>query len=345
MDAFFASVEQRDHPELKGKPIAVGGSKLRGVVAAASYEARKYGVKSAMSSQKAVQLCPELIFVKSNFEQYKTVSQSIREIFARFTKLIEPLSLDEAYLDITDLPDGYSSATEVANAIRTAIFNELNLTASAGVSYNKFLAKLASDVNKPNGCFVIKSKDAHQFLTELPIRRFYGIGKVTAEKFKQLGILYGSDLYRMSEKKLQQHFGKQAKLYYNLVRGIDERIVKPTRERKSMGLERTFGYNIKSEEDLLEELSNLSGLIFKKINTSEISGRTLTVKIKYQDFKQITRSITQEDYYSTLDQIKETACQLVNENGILDKEIRLLGISISNFNKTNKKGEQISLPF
>ena len=333
MDAFFASVEQRDDPSLRGKPIAVGGNSIRGVVAAASYEARKFGVKSAMSSAKAAQLCPELIFVKSRFEAYKIVSSQIREIFLKYTSIIEPLSLDEAYLDISNLPVGYDSATAVAEKIREEIYGKTKLTASAGVSYNKFLAKMASDVNKPNGIFVITPKKALPFLAQLEIKKFYGIGKVTAAKFQKMGILYGSDLQKQSITTLEQHFGKSAKSYYNLCRGIDHREVKSSRERKSVGAERTFRHDVKSEEELFLQLEHISKMVSERCVKNNKKGRTVTLKVKYSDFKQITRRITDEEYKDDAQTIFEIVKSLSKEGFDFEKGIRLLGITVSNFQK------------
>lgn len=346
MDAFFASVEQRDNPQLKGKPIAVGGDKSRGVVAAASYEARKFGVKSAMASSKAHQLCPDIIFVKPNFEQYKLASQGIRVIFERYTKLIEPLSLDEAFLDVTVLPKGYSNAIEVANAIRRDIEKELNLTASAGVSYNKFLAKMASDINKPNGLFEILPEATDAFLKNLRIEAFFGIGKVTAAKFKKLGVFFGSDLQRLSLPQLSQHFGNQAQHYFNLARGIDHRKVQPNRIRKTIGAERTFSNNIYSVKQANVELEKIVTEVHKRLEKSNKSARTITLKIKYTDFKQITRSITLYQPTQAKSVIKTNAAFLLQQISNWELGVRLLGISLGNLDKQEtKKGEFIQLSF
>lgn len=346
MDAFFASVEQRDNPELKGKPIAVGGGNLRGVVAAASYEARKFGVRSAMSSAKAAQLCPDLIFVKPRFDSYKKASVEIKKVFLKYTKTIEPLSLDEAYLDISILPKGFESATALAEQIRNDIFEATKLTASAGISYNKFLAKTASDVNKPNGQFVITPKKAKPFLGQLEIRKFYGIGKVTAAKFQKMGILYGSDLQKQKLTFLEQHFGKSAKAYYNLSRGIDFRPVKAHGERKSVGAERTFRHDIKTREDLIGQFEILSKTVSEKCNTSKKKGRTVTIKIKYSDFIQITRSYTNDEFKNDSTTIFEISKNLCEEAFDFDKGIRLIGVTVSNFEPKKKNGfEQLELPF
>lgn len=343
MDAFFASVEQRDNPELKGKPIAVGGSRQRGVVAAASYEARKFGVKSAMSSQKAAMLCPEIIFVKSRFEVYKEVSSIIRSIFKKYTPLIEPLSLDEAYLDITALPEGFTSATEVAEQIRADIFKATNLTASAGVSYNKFLAKMASDVNKPNGIFVLTPKKAQPFLSQLEVRKFYGIGKVTAAKFQKLGVLYGSDLLKLPLSHLEQHFGKSAKSYYNLARGIDYREVKTHRERKSVGAERTFLADVNSVEDLIPHIEFIAQTVSDRCKKNKKSGRTITLKIKYGDFNQITRSNTLDKATNDSSLLLESARQLLQLVPNIENGIRLLGLTMSNFEQQKSPNKQLRL--
>ncbi len=343
MDAFFASVEQRDNPDLRGKPIAVGGSRQRGVVAAASYEARKYGVRSAMSSQKAAMLCPKLIFVKSRFEIYKQVSSVIRSIFERYTQLIEPLSLDEAYLDVTNLPQGFNSATEVAEQIRKEIFEETQLTASAGVSYNKFLAKMSSDVNKPNGIFILTPKKAQNFLAQLEIKKFYGIGKVTAGKFQKLGVLYGSDLLRLSLTSLEQHFGKSAKSYFNLARGIDHREVKPHRERKSVGAERTFSSDLNSVEDLIPHLEFIAKAVSERSKKNNKSGRTITLKVKYGDFTQITRSQTFEKETNNLQDLIKTGKELLAIVPNIELGIRLLGLTLSNFEKQKSPNKQLRL--
>ncbi len=328
MDAFFASVEQRDNPKLRGKPVAVGSGSIRGVVAAASYEARKYGVKSAMSSVKAVQLCPKLIFVKPQFESYKKVSVTIREIFQRYTKIIEPISLDEAYLDVSVLPIGFKSATTLAEKIRKDIFKETRLTASAGVSFNKFLAKTASDVNKPNGQFVITQSEAELFLSQLEIRKFYGVGKVTAIKFQKMGILYGSDLQKQKLSLLKQFFGNSAQTYFNICRGIDSRLVKANSERKSVGVEKTFRHDIKTEDDLIAEFHQLSQVVAERCVKNKKKGRTVTIKIKYSDFKQITRSFTDNIYKNDSESIFNISKKLCSEGFDLDKGIRLVGISI-----------------
>ena len=290
MDAFYASVEQHDDPDLRGKPIAVGGGSDRGVVAAASYEARKYGVRSAMPSVTAKRLCPDLIFVKSRFDRYREVSAQIREIFHDYTDLVEPLSLDEAYLDVTENKYNFPSATIIAYEIRRRIYETTGITASAGISVNKFIAKIASDYNKPNGQKTIVPEEIIEFLEELEIRKFHGIGKVTAEKMYQFGIFTGKDLKRKSLEFLVENFGKSGSHYYKIVRGIHKSPVKPDRIRKSLGAERTFSENISSEVFMKERLIQIAEEIEKRIAKSDVSGKTVTLKIKYRDFKTQTRS-------------------------------------------------------
>lgn len=292
MDAFFASVEQRDNPSLKGKPVAVGGSSERGVVAAASYEARKYGVRSAMSSKIAAQKCPHLIFVKPRFESYRAVSHQIREIFAEYTPLIEPLSLDEAYLDVTNNLKGIESATQIAIEIKEKIKMRTQLTASAGVSYNKFLAKIASDFNKPDGLYIIKPKQGPLFVETLEIDRFHGIGKVTAQKMHKMGIFTGKDLREYDEAFLVKHFGKIGRYYYQIARGIDTRIVNPERIRKSVGSENTFMQDLEARAEIQLGLEPLIEDVWRYCTKHEIFGRTVSLKVKYNDFQIVTRSRT-----------------------------------------------------
>ena len=292
MDAFYASVEQRDNPELRGKPVAVGGSQARGVVAAASYEARKFGVRSAMPSVTAKRKCPDLIFVKPRFDVYKAVSLQIREIFAEYTPLIEPLSLDEAYLDVTENLKGIVSATWIAEEIRARIRAETELTASAGVSYNKFLAKLASDHNKPDGLFVITPEMGPAFVETLPVRKFHGIGPATARKMEQLGIRTGLDLKAQTLAFLQQHFGKAGSYYYWAARGIDERPVRADRIRKSVGAENTFPADLFTYEAARDQLRDIIDKVWAHCERSGTRGRTVTLKIKFANFRQITRSRT-----------------------------------------------------
>lgn len=345
MDAFYASVEQHDQPELKGKPIAVGGEH-RGVVAAASYEARKFGVRSAMSSKIAKEKCPHLIFVKPRFHRYKEISQKIREIFHEYTDLVEPLSLDEAYLDVTENKKNIESANEIAREIRQKIFEETGLTASAGISVNKFLAKVASDINKPNGQKTIHPTQILDFLEELPIEKFYGIGKVTANKMYSLQIFKGKDLKAKSMEELARLFGKSGIYYYNVVRGIHHGEVKPHRIQKSVGVEHTFWDDINEDEELYQKLKSLSEELESRLTKREIKGKTLTLKIKYKDFSQYTRSKTQEVYYENAEDFYETA-QKLWELRPYNKAIRLLGLSLSNLNTEEKKqiSVQLKIPF
>ena len=296
MDAFYASVAQLDNPELKGKPIAVGGGGKRGVVAAASYEARKYGVRSAMSGVLARQKCPHLIFVKTDFERYKEISTKIRQIFYEYTDLVEPLSLDEAYLDVTENKKGNPSASLIAQEIRDRIYSELALRASAGISINKFIAKVASDINKPNGQKTINPEEVLLFLEELSINKFYGVGKVTAAKMNNLGIFNGLDLKNKPLEELTKLFGKSGTYYYNIVRGIHHSTVKPNRIRKSIAAERTFSENISSEVFMLERLHKIAEELERRMIASETKGKTITLKIKYSDFTQQTRSKTVQNF-------------------------------------------------
>ena len=331
MDAFYASVEQLDNPDLRGKPVAVGGSSQRGVVSAASYEARKFGVRSAMSSVMAKRNCPDLIFVKSNFERYREISAQIREIFYEYTDLVEPLSLDEAYLDVTENKKGLMSATLIAKKIRDQIKEKTGLNASAGISINKFIAKVASDINKPNGQKTVPPEEVLQFLEELDIRKFYGVGKVTAEKMYRLGIFNGKDLKSKTEEYLSEHFGKSGRHFYRVVRGIHHSEVKPHRTRKSLGAERTFNENISSEIFMLEKLQNIAEEIERRLKRSDVAGKTITLKIKYSDFTQQTRSKTISYYISSKELILEIAKELLYQEK-MKNSVRLLGISLSNLN-------------
>jgi DNA polymerase-4 len=341
MDAFYASVEQLDNPELRGKPVAVGGSSQRGVVSAASYEARKFGVRSAMSSVMAKRNCPDLIFVKSNFERYREISAQIREIFYEYTDLVEPLSLDEAYLDVTENKKGLMSATLIAKKIRDQIKEKTGLNASAGISVNKFIAKVASDVNKPNGQKTVAPEEVLEFLEELDIRKFYGVGKVTAEKMYRLGIFNGKDLKSKTEEYLSEHFGKSGRHFYRVVRGIHHSEVKPHRTRKSLGAERTFNENISSEIFMLEKLQNIAEEIERRLKRSDVAGKTITLKIKYSDFTQQTRSKTISYYISSKELILEIAKELLYQEK-MKNSVRLLGISLSNLNteKADTKEEE-----
>lgn len=339
MDAFYASVEQLDHPELRGKPVAVGGSSKRGVVSAASYEARKFGVRSAMSSVMAKRNCPDLIFVKSNFERYREISAQIREIFYEYTDLVEPLSLDEAYLDVTENKKGLMSATLIAKKIRNQIKEKTGLNASAGISVNKFIAKVASDINKPNGQKTVAPEEVIEFLEQLDIRKFYGVGKVTAEKMYRLGIFSGKDLKLKSEDYLTEHFGKSGRHFYNVVRGIHHSEVKPHRIRKSLGAERTFNENISSEVFMLEKLQNIAEEIERRLKKSDVAGKTITLKIKYSDFTQQTRSKTISYFISSKDLILELAKELLYQEK-LKNSVRLLGISLSNLNTEKEDAKE-----
>ena len=335
MDAFYASVAQMDNPDLRGKAIAVGGGGIRGVISAASYEARKFGVKSAMSGRLAIKLCPELIFVKTDFERYTEISKRIRKIFFDYTDLVEPLSLDEAYLDVTENKKGLPSASLIAKEIRQRIFTEVGLTASAGISINKFIAKVASDYNKPNGQKTVNPEDVLQFLEDLDIRKFYGVGKVTAEKMYQKGIFTGRDLKAKSAEYLEENFGKSGRSYYYIVRGIHNSEVKPNRIRKSLAAERTFSENLSSEIFMLEKLEHIAEEVSKRLNKSNISGKTITLKIKYSDFTLQTRSKTLPYFVSEKSIILETAKDLLYQDS-LNNSVRLLGISLSNLNTESK---------
>lgn len=329
MDAFYAQVEQRDRPEYRNKPIAVGSSMARGVVATASYEARKFGVQSAMPSITAKQKCPSLIFAPPRFDVYKTVSQEIREIFSKYTTLIEPLSLDEAFLDITDNIQNHKSALETAKAIQNEILETLSLTCSIGISYNKFLAKIASDLRKPNGISTISAKNALTFLDTLPIDKFFGIGKKTAEKMHALNIQNGKDLRQLSREELIHHFGKAGERYYFYARGEDDRPVNPNRERKSVGVEDTFLEDITIETAIEFELKKIIKELVKRLEQSQFRGYTLTLKIKYHDFMQITRSKTFNNFIPNHIEFIYTQT-LPLFTSLPEKAIRLMGVTISN---------------
>lgn len=331
MDAFYASVEQMDNPDLIGKPLAVGGSEKRGVVSAASYEARKFGVRSAMSGVQAKRNCPDLIFVRPRFDRYQEISKKIRKIFYEYTDLVEPLSLDEAYLDVTKNKKGNPSASLLAKEIRERILNEVGLTASAGISTNKFVAKIASDYNKPNGQKTVNPEEVLDFLEQLDIRKFYGVGKVTAEKMYQLGIFTGKDLKTKTIDYLDAHFGKSGQHYYEIVRGIHHSEVKPNRIRKSLAAERTFDENLSSEIFMLEKLEKIAKEVSKRLEKSKVAGKTVTLKIKYSDFSLQTRSKTLPYYISNTEVILETAKELLFQEK-MSNSVRLLGISMSNLN-------------
>lgn len=342
MDAFYASVEQRDHPEYRGKPVAVGGQpERRGVVAAASYEARRYGVRSAMSSYKALQLCPQLVFLYPRFEAYKEVSQQIRAIFAEYTDLIEPLSLDEAYLDVTENKKGMASATHIAQAIKQRILEDTGLTASAGVSYNKFLAKVASDYQKPNGLYVITPAQAEKFIAQLPIGQFYGIGAKTAPKLKAMGIHTGADLKTLSQPQMEDLFGKSATFYTQLLHGQDDRPVETDWVRKSVGSENTFPQDLSDPEVMLDELRPLAEEVFSWMERHQTYGRTLTLKVKYSNFQQITRSRTVEHPFKTIEMIMQWLETLLNQTEAATRPVRLLGLSLSNLEPENEDESEL----
>ena len=344
MDAFYASVAQLDNPELKGKPIAVGGGGKRGVVAAASYEARKYGVRSAMSGVLARQKCPHLIFVKTDFERYKEISTKIRQIFYEYTDLVEPLSLDEAYLDVTENKKGNPSASLIAQEIRDRIYSELALRASAGISINKFIAKVASDINKPNGQKTINPEEVLLFLEELSVNKFYGVGKVTAAKMNNLGIFNGLDLKKKPLEELTKIFGKSGTYYYNIVRGIHHSSVKPNRIRKSIAAERTFSENISSEVFMLERLHKIAEELERRMIASETKGKTITLKIKYSDFTQQTRSKTVQNFIQKKDEIMQIVKELLYQEKFKNS-VRLLGISFSNLDTAKKEPVWVQLMF
>jgi len=344
MDAFYASVEQLDNPDLRGKPLAVGGSEIRGVVSAASYEARKYGVRSAMSGVQAKRNCPDLIFVRPRFDRYKEISKHIRKIFHEYTDLVEPLSLDEAYLDVTQNKKGNPSATLIAQEIRKRIFDELGLTASAGISVNKFVAKIASDYNKPNGQKTVNPEEVEAFLEKLDIKKFYGVGKVTAEKMYQLGIFTGKDLKSKSREYLEEHFSKSGLHYYNIVRGIHNSAVKPNRIAKSVAAEHTFNENLTSEIFMEEKLQRIAEELERRLKKYTISGKTITLKIKYSDFTQQTRSKTLPYFISDKGLLFETAKELLYQEK-MKESVRLLGISLNNLNTEVKKTVVVQLKF
>lgn len=346
MDAFYASVEQRDFVELRGKPLAVGGSSERGVVAAASYEARKFGVRSAMSSRIAKQKCPNLIFVKPRFEVYKQVSREIREIFLEYTPLVEPLSLDEAYLDVTENLKGMATATEIAQEIKIRIKEKTLLTASAGVSVNKFLAKIASDYKKPDGLFVIKPAQAESFVETLEINKFHGIGRVTAEKMHKMNIFTGKDLREKSVEFLTKHFGKVGLYYFDIARGIDNRAVNPDSIRKSVGVENTFNHDIFEPDELYREIDDLIEQLWRRMERANAFGKTVTLKIKFADFESITRSRTSQLTVVDKNFLAKVSYEMLNNLLPLPKGVRLLGLSFSNLEFADEMlGRQLTLGF
>ncbi len=347
MDAFYASVEQRDFPEYRGKPVIVGGPPegRGGVVATASYEARKFGIRSAMPSKTAQRLCPDAIFVYPRFDAYKAVSNHIREIFHRYTDIIEPLSLDEAYLDVTGDKQGIGSAIETATLIKKAIKDELQLTASAGVSINKFVAKIASDMQKPDGLTFIGPSKIEGFMEGLEVEKFFGVGKVTAAKMKAMGLHTGADLKKLSEAQMIHHFGKTGKFYYQIVRGIDDRAVQPHRETKSVSVEDTYQEDLTTKEAMLAELEILSRRLAERLQRSGLKGRTVTVKFKFHDFTIMTRSHSLETLINENTAVTGTAKEILDKTDLTGKKIRLLGVGISNFDlpASNKKDQDTQL--
>jgi len=345
MDAFYASVEQRDFPQYRGKPVAVGSPSKRGVIAAASYEAREYGIRSAMPSVVAIRKCPDLIFSKHRFHVYKQVSAQIQKIFKEYTDLIEPLSLDEAFLDVTVNKKEMQSATHIAQEIRDKIKTRTGLTASAGISINKFLAKIASDINKPDGMFLIKPDEVDQFICELPIHKFFGVGKVTAQKMNNLGIYTGADLRKKSMQELIEYFGKTGIYYYNVVRGNDDRPVEASRIRKSIGAEATFYDDIVKDDILLSHIESISEDVWHRMKRANVFGKTLTLKVKYYDFTINTHSTTRSNYIDTEEELFTLSKRLLEIRRFPDKPIRLLGLSVSNLNNSSgpKEFEQLCL--
>lgn len=348
MDAFYASVEQRDFPEYRNKPVVVGGSPTgRGVVAAASYEARKYGIHSAMPASQAIKLCPNAIFLPPRFDAYKEVSSQLREIFLEITDLVEPLSLDEAYLDVTENRLNLPSGTLIARRLRKEIKEKTGLTASAGVAPNKFLAKIASDVNKPDGLYVITPEMAEDFIGKLKIDKFYGVGKATAAKMARLGIKVGADLKKRTEIDLVKNFGKTGHHYFRIVRGIDEREVSPNRIRKSIGKERTFPNDVSDLNWIHDFLKDLSKKVAESLQKKRAAGKTITLKVRYENFETITRSYTLPQYISDPDVLEEVSKKLLADTDTGKRKVRLLGISVSSLNtlKSGMDGQQLELPF
>jgi DNA polymerase IV len=344
MDAFYASVEQRDNPDLRGKPVAVGGSRERGVVAAASYEARKFGVRSAMPSVTAKRQCPDLIFVKPRFEVYKAVSQQIREIFAEHTANIEPLSLDEAYLDVTENLQGIPLARDVALAIRAKIRQQTGLNASAGISYNKFLAKLASDHRKPNGQYVITPEMGPAFVESLPVGKFHGIGPATSAKMNSLGLHTGLDMRNQTLEFMQAHFGKAGSYYYWIARGVDDREVRANRIRKSVGAENTFSNDLAEFEPMVAELQPLIDKVWRHCEDEGSRGRTVTLKMKFNDFEIITRSRSVPVAVSSRGELERLSIALLQNEMPVPKPVRLLGVSLSSLQGGRQEEPQLGLP-
>ena len=347
MDAFYASVEQRDDPSLRGKPVAVGGTRERGVVAAASYEARKFGVRSAMASAVARRQCPDLVFVRPRFDVYREVSRQIQAIFAEYTDLVEPLSLDEAYLDVTQNHQGIATATDVARAIRARIAEETGLTASAGVSYNKFIAKLASDQNKPDGLCVVRPEQGLDFIARLAVARFHGVGPVTAMRMDKLGIHTGADLRRCSREFLAQQFGKSGDYFYLAARAIDHRPVRPDRVRKSIGSESTFFHDLFSHEDLAAALAESSETVARHAERTGKAGRTVSIKLRYADFRTLTRARTVSEPIADAARITEVALALLAPLEPVELGVRLLGVTLSSLGEGEEElvvtAEQLAL--
>lgn len=341
MDAFYASVEQRDDPALRGKPVAVGYAAARGVVAAASYEARTFGVRSALPSVTALRRCPELIFVPPRFDVYKAVSRQIHAIFADYTDLIQPLSLDEAYLDVTANRRGIETAWKTAKEIRARIWEETGLTASAGISYNKFLAKLASDQRKPNGQFAVTPDMGATWVESLPVSRFHGVGPVTARKMARLGIETGADLRAKPLAFLQQHFGSSAEWYYGIARGIDDRPVNPDRERKSSGSETTFDRDLFDDAEIEAGVLAQADDVWRWCEKAQAFGRTVTVKVKYGDFQIITRSRTQTGLASSQDSLRAASLALIRTLLPTERGIRLVGVTVSNFDRESRETSEV----
>jgi len=337
MDAFYASVEQRDNLELKGKPVVVGGESDRGVVAAASYEARKFGIHSAMPTKMARQRCPDLIIVRHRFDVYGKISKQIRTIFGEYTDLVEPLSLDEAFLDVTSNKKGIPSATLIAREIKKRIKEETQLTASAGISINKFLAKVASDINKPDGLYLIAPEKAVEFVEKLEIEKFFGIGRVTAGKMHELGIHKGADLKKWEKADLIRLFGKNGSYYYDIARAVDNRPVNPERVRKSIGTEYTFEKDLETGSEIESELNKIGEELIRRISKSGKSGRTLTLKIKFSDFKQITRSLTVPFEIKEFDELDGITREILMKTDLSGKKIRLLGLTVSNLEQENNR--------
>jgi DNA polymerase-4 len=351
MDAFYAAIEQRDRPELRGKPVVVGGHpQKRGVVSTCSYEARRFGIHSAMPSRTAFKLCPHAIFLPPRFEVYQAVSAEIMGIFRTYTDLVEPLSLDEAYLDVTSNKRGLASATQLAREIKQQILAQTGLTASAGVSFNKFLAKLASDYHKPDGLTVVTPQQASQFLAAMPIEKFFGVGKVSAARLKEQGIVTGADVKRLSEEQLQAMFHKQGSMLYRYARGEDDRLVQPTRIRKSVSKETTFAHDVQDRDLILHTLEQLAAQVEQRLSSIGAQGKTITLKLKWSNFQQLTRSISFEaptrDALIVMHSLRSMLAQLDYEQHSAEKYVRLVGVSLSNlvFNEVNSQQHHYYIP-